>query len=385
MGEAAPRRELTVASSPAAGRVGLGFREEAGGELDRRRPPAVSPNRRQSGRGSRRSSSHQQGRDSMDCSPVEYTTFVGIDVSKSRWDVHVHPQGRAREFPTDEAGLAGLCEELVSLGPQTLVVIEATGGWESQLVCALVDAGVQTAVVNPQRVREFAKSLGVLAKTDRLDARVLALFGQATKPRLAQKTLEIERELADLVTRRQQLVHLRTMETNRQSRTKSPTASKSIREMLEQIKAQIDHLDREIERLLKSDETLSSQYEILSSVPGVGVGLSAIILSRLPEAGAANRGQVASLVGVAPMNHDSGQHRGHRHIQAGRMAIRNMLYMAALNAVRYNPVIKRFYERLLEAGKPKKVAIVASMRKLLVILNSMLRTQTKWKPTTAPN
>ena len=149
--------------------------------------------------------------------------------------------------------------------------------------------------------------------------------------------------------------------------------------------AQIDHLDREIERLLKSDETLSSQYEILKSVPGVGVGLSAIILSRLPEAGAANRGQVASLVGVAPMNHDSGQHRGNRHIQAGRMAIRNMLYMAALNAVRYNPVIKRFYERLLEAGKPKKVAIVASMRKLLVILNSMLRTQTKWKPATANN
>jgi len=321
----------------------------------------------------------------MDCSPVEYTTFVGIDVSKSRWDVHVHPQGRTLEFPTDEAGLARLREELMSLGPQTLVVVEASGGWESPLVCALLDAKVQVAVVNPQRVREFAKSLGVLAKTDRLDACVLAKFGQATKPRLAEKTAEIERELADLVTRRQQLVHLRTMETNRRSRTKSPTASKSIDAMLEQIKAQIENVDREIERLVKNDETLSAQYEILSSVPGVGVGLSAIILSRLPEAGAANRGEVAALVGVAPMNHDSGQHRGNRRIQAGRMAIRNMLYMAALNAVRFNPVIKRFYQRLLDAGKPKKVAIVASMRKLLVILNSMLRTQTKWNPATTPN
>lgn len=314
----------------------------------------------------------------MESSPVEYTTFVGIDVSKSRWDVYVHPQGRTLEFPADDAGLARLREELVSLGPPALVVIEATGGLEAPLVCALIDAGVQAAVVNPQRVREFAKSVGQLAKTDRLDARVLAKFGEATKPRLAQKTAEILRELADLVTRRQQLLTLRTMETNRKSRATSPAIIKSIEKMLQHFQAEIERLDRETDKLVKSDAELSSQFKILTSAPGVGVGLAATILARLPEAGAVNRGQVAALVGVAPLNHDSGEHRGQRHIHAGRTAVRNTLYMATMTATRCNPVIKAFYQRLLKAGKPKKVALIASMRKLLVILNTMLRTQTLW-------
>jgi transposase len=369
---------VVASPSPAVGRYGLGARRVAEGKRDRRRLRGISPNRRQSGRAARAASSHQQGRVSMEGSQQTFTSFVGIDVSKSRWDVYVHPEGRALTFVVDDRHLEELCQAMQKLGASTLVVIEATGGYEVPLACALLEAGVNVAVVNPQRVRHFAIGLGQLAKTDALDARMLALYGEAAKPRLSEKTAENLQELAALVNRRRQLLAMRTMEANRQGRVASKAVKKSIEKLLKQLDASIEDLDRAIRKLVENDEDLHAQFEVLQSVPGVGVGTAATLLAELPELGKANRQQIASLVGVAPMNHDSGQLRGTRHIRAGRTSVRNALYMAVLSAKRHNPVIKQFAERLKQAGKPTKVILTACIRKLLIILNTMLRTQTRW-------
>lgn len=376
---------MAASPSPAVGRHGLGARRVAGGKPDRRRLRGISPNRRQSGRAVSASSSHQQGRVSMEGSTPVFTTFVGIDVSKSRWDVHVHPEGRVLTFVADDRHLEELCQAMRELGVATLVVIEATGGYEAPLACALMEAGVNVSVVNPQRVRHFAIGLGQLAKTDALDARVLALFGEAAKPRLSEQTVETLRELAALVNRRRQLLAMRTMEANRQGRVASKAVKKSIETLWKQLERAIQDLDRAIRKLVENDEDLHTQFEVLQSVPGVGIGTAATLLAELPELGKANRQQIASLVGVAPMNHDSGQLRGTRHIRAGRTSVRNALYMAILSAKRYNPVIKKFAERLKQAGKPTKVILTACIRKLLIILNTMLRTQTRWTAGAATN
>ena len=369
---------LTSSPASTADRLGLGALEVAGGKPDRRRPHGSSPNRRQSGRCLGAASSNQQGRVSLDGSQQPVAIFVGIDISKDRWDVYVAPEGRAFSRNTDDAGLAQLRQELVALGPTALVVVEATGGWETRLVAELIDAEVRVAVVNPRTMRHFAMGMNQLAKTDQIDARMLALYAEKAEPRVAQKTPEKRAELEALVSRRRQLLELKTMETNRHKRTSAKAALRSIENVLTTLKQQVAALDQAIAKLIASDDDLHARCEVLQSVPGVGIGACATLLAELPELGRLNREQIAALVGVAPMNHDSGQHRGQRHIRAGRGTVRKTLYMASLTAIRTNEVIQRFAARLKQAGKPMKVVLTACMRKLLVILNTMARTGAPW-------
>jgi transposase len=311
------------------------------------------------------------------------TTFVGIDVSKSTWDVHVRPQGRAFSVAADEEGLARLRQELLALG-ECLIVVEATGGLQRRLVAELLDAGLRVCVVNPRQVRDFARAWGRLAKTDRIDAETLALFAEKVQPRPAQKLPQQQEELDALVTRRRQVVGLRCMELTRQHQTQAKTARRSIAKLLKVLDRQVAELDQAIARLIESDDDFRTKCRLLQSVPGVGAGTSATLVAELPELGRLNRQQIASLAGLAPFNHDSGQHRGKRRIRGGRAAVRTALYMAALAAKRCNPTLRQFAARLAAAGKPFKVVITACMRKLLVILNQLLRDGTEWNTNPAP-
>jgi transposase len=316
----------------------------------------------------------------MDGSIIETPQiFIGIDVSKTSWDVHLLPEGRSFTVRVDDGASERLLEKLGS-PMASLVVLETTGGLERQLVAELIDAGWIVAVVNPRQVRDFAKALGRLAKTDGIDAETLAIFAQRVQPRPTQKTPAKQQELDALVTRRRQLVGLRSMEKMRRPQAVHKVASRSIDKVLKVFDQQIAALDKAIVRLIEADDNWRAKRDLIESVPGVGPTTSATLVAELPELGRLNRQEIASLAGLAPFNHDSGKFRGQRRIRGSRGALRATLYMAALTAQRCNEKLRAFAERLHKAGKPFKVVITACVRKLLTIINTLVRSGKPWTP-----
>ena len=318
----------------------------------------------------------------MEGSPNSQTWYVGIDIAKAKFDVCILPSGKSLVLPYDSKGIAQLLAELA--GHECIVVVEATGKLERRLAGELVDAGHRTAIVNPRQTRDFAHGVGIRAKNDPIDARSLAMYAQHVKLRYFEKPSEKHEQLAALVVRRRQVLALQTAESNRLEQSTVKAATKSIQHVLDLLRKELKKLDAEIARLIESHDDWRKTAELLQSVPGVGPGTSASLVAELPELGKLNRQQIAALAGVAPFNRDSGQFRGQRSIWGGREAIRTALYMAAFNAKRANPVIKAFAERLQQAGKQHKVILTACMRKLLVILNTMVRNNTTWSPDLAP-
>jgi transposase len=306
-------------------------------------------------------------------------TWIGIDVAKATLDLHFLPSGQAHSLANDPAGHRQL-RKLLPDPAACRIVLEATGGYERQLVADLLDAGFHVAVVNPKRVRDFARALGLAAKTDRLDARVLALFAQKIQPAPAHKTPEKQAEIQQLVARRRQLIDLRTQESNRWEITRSKAAKKSIQAVLNTLERQVRDIERAIADLVESDDEWRQKTQLVQSVPGLGGVTATTLVADVPELGQLNRQQISSLVGLAPFNRDSGQHQGKRAIGGGRKSVRSVLYMAALAARRCNPVIKAFADRLAQHGKPFKVVLTACMRKLLVIVNSLLKSGQPWNP-----
>jgi transposase len=305
--------------------------------------------------------------------------FLGIDVSQSAWDVHILPEARSFSVRVDAGAIERLLAQLGEPA-SSLVVVEATGGVERELVAALLDAGWTVSVVNPRCVRDFAKALNRLAKTDRIDAATIAEFARRVEPRPTQKVPDNQRRLDALVTRRRQLVGLRSMEQTRKLQAADRAARHSIEKTLRFLDRQVAELDQAIAQLIDADDEWRAKRDIVQSVPGVGPATGAALIAELPELGRLNRQEIAALAGVAPFNHDSGQHRGQRRIRGGRTALRKSLYMAALVAKRFNPRIRSFAERLHRAGKPFKVVLTACMRKLLAILNALVRTNSRWNP-----
>jgi len=304
---------------------------------------------------------------------------VGIDVSKKVLDVVVvGAQQQSYQVANDPVGLAELVAKLKGLAIER-IVIEATGGYETAAANALAAAGLPVAVVNPKQVREFAKANGQLAKTDRLDARVLAQFGALLRPPIRPLPDAEQQELAELLDRRMQLVQMRTQEMNRLG-TALPVARRSLKEHIAWLEARIHDLDVDLTAKLRSSEVWKVKVDLLQSVPGVGKVTVFALLARLPELGQISRGKAAALVGLAPYADDSGRRHGHRYVQGGRAEVRRILYMATLTARTHNPVIREAFQRLTAAGKPFKVAMVACMRKLLTILNAMLKNNQPWQP-----
>ena len=310
-------------------------------------------------------------------------SFMGIDVSKQHLEVAVHESDYQFRCPNKASAFGELIAELVALRA-ALIVLEATGGLEIPVVSALHAAGLPVVVVNPRQVRDFAKALGQLAKTDRLDARVLAHFAAAIKPPLRPIKLKEERELDALTRRRGQLIEMLTDEKNRRGSAASDSVRDEIKQHIDWLQERIAELDEQLKALLQTSARWQTKDQILQSVPGIGPVTSFSMLADLPELGTLNRQKISKLVGVAPLNRDSGQQRGSRHIYGGRAPLRSVLYMAALTASRHNPVIKEFYERLCANQKPFKVAITACMRKLLSIINVMVRDSKPWHCPEAP-
>jgi len=302
---------------------------------------------------------------------------VGIDVAKDRLDVAQRPGTEAWGVTNDERGIADLVAHLRALRP-ALVVLEATGGIELPVVGALAAARLPVVVVNPRQTREFARATGRLAKTDAIDAQVLAQFAEAVRPALRPLPDAATHQLSSLVARRRQVIVMLTAEKNR-LRTAAPAVRDHINEHILWLERSLSDLDSELGQVIHSSDIWRAQDNLLQSAPGVGPVLSTTLLAELPELGSLNRKEIAALVGVAPLNRDSGTLRGRRTVWGGRSQVRTALYMAALAATRFNPVIRAFYERLQTAGKPKKVALTACMRKLLTILNAMMRHQTPWQ------
>ena len=313
----------------------------------------------------------------MTASLTDDSLIVGIDVAKATLDIARSDTERTDTFANGKKGIARFLKTLTPDSP-ALLVIEATGGYERAVVAALLEADLPVAVANPRNVRHFAKGLRLLAKTDAIDAKMLISYGRHAAPRLAVKRSAHRDELDALVTCRRQLICVRTEQTNRRSVTSSKAAIKAIDAVLKTVATQIQKLDEQIATLIESDDDMSSMDRIIRSVPGVGTVLSATLLASFSELGELDRRQAAALVGVAPYNRDSGRFRGTRHISGGRMEVRNVLYMAALTAIRYNPVLVPFAERLRAEGKKNKVIIVAAMRKLIAILNAMIRDGLEW-------
>jgi transposase len=303
-------------------------------------------------------------------------TWVGIDLAKKSFDVAGLAGRSVGSLPNTSDGHQQLIKHLPAPGT-CLIVVESTGGYERALVAALAMAGHLVAVVNPRQVRDFARSQGILAKTDRLDARVIARFAEVTQP-LPQVYEQDRAHLQALIARRRQLVEHRAAELNRRQQASFRDVAKSVQQSIDAASKDILRLDKKILALVQSHDDWRERFERAQTVPGVGETIAAAIVSELPELGQLNRHQIASLVGLAPMNRDSGQYRGQRHIQGGRGGIRQLLYMGAFSGIRCNPVIKRTYRRLRAKGKIFKVAITACMRKLLVILNTMFRNRTNW-------
>lgn len=302
--------------------------------------------------------------------------FIGIDVSKAQLDVAIYDPASTWQAPNTDSGIRDLVQHVQSLHP-TLVVLEATGGYELRLVAELAAAHQPVAVTNPRRVRAFARSTGQYAKTDKLDARLLARFGAVLRPEPRPLPTEAEDHLTALLTRRQQLIEMLTVEKNRRP-TLRPTMRADLDEHLAFLTERLKKLEAEIDEFIQGTPLWKDKDELLQSVPGVGRVTACTLVAQLPELGTLDRQAIAALVGVAPVNKDSGRKTGKRHIYGGRAPVRSTLYMAALSATKHNPTIKRFYERLLARGKEKKVALTACMRKLLVILNAILRSKRAW-------
>jgi transposase len=301
------------------------------------------------------------------------SSYVGIDVSKDRLDVAVLGEGRVWQVDNTPRGIAQLVEQMQALPPE-LIVVEATGGYQRAVVEALFLAGLAVAVVNPARVRQFARACGLLAKTDKLDAQVLAVFGQRVQPKPYTGKSEAEKHLGALLVRRRQLEEMLKAEQNR-LRTISPSLKSSVEQVIVCLKEQKKFLDEQIQQFLHEQQAWHKQTKILGSTPGVGMVTTATLLAELPELGKMDRKKIAALVGVAPMNYDSGRKRGYRKTKGGRTNVRSVLYMSTLVATRYNPLIRAQYQHLLKRGKEKKVALTACMRKFLTILNAMMRDQ----------
>ena len=302
--------------------------------------------------------------------------FIGIDVSKSRLDVDAYPNVTPRSFPNDETGRGELSDWLHRLQP-TLIVIEATGGLQTPLVAKLVANGLQVAVVNPRQTRDFAKALGILAKTDQVDARMLARFAQAIRPEVRPQPGRETVALAGVLARRQQLVEMLTAENNRLLMA-HPLVAKTIKQHITWLQKRLAASDADLDNMIRKSAVWQHKAALLESVPGVGRVTATAMLAQLPELGVLSNKQIAGLVGVCPYSRDSGAMRGRRTIWGGRASLRAVLYMAALVGSRYNPVLKAFYQKLVKAGKPKKVALVACMRKLLTILNAMIKHDKPW-------
>jgi len=302
--------------------------------------------------------------------PVMDEVFVGVDVSKTHLDVGIRPSGDARRFANDAKGIAALVAHVRELMP-TLVVLEATGGYEAAVAAELAVAA-PTAVVNPKQVRDFAKATGRLAKTDVLDAAVLALFAEKLRPEPRPLPDAQARELTDLVQRRRQLMDMIVAETNREQMAQ-PRVRKAIQRHITWLRNEVTRTEHDLDGAMKRSDAWRANEDLLRSVKGVGPVVTRTLLARLPELGSLSRHQIAALVGLAPVNNESGSFRGKRSIRGGRADGRTVMYMATLSAVRYNPPICAFYTRLVDAGKPKKVALIAAARKLLTVLNAMLR------------
>lgn len=302
--------------------------------------------------------------------------FVGLDVCKTHIDLDLFPAPAPCQFENQPPGLRRLVKHVQKLQPQ-LVVVEATGGWEAAAVMALHDAGLAVRVVNPRQARDFAKSQGKLAKTDRIDAAALAHFASTLQAGAQDMPSAQMLELRALVTRRGQIQEMITAERNRLQLV-TPAIRKQIQKTIDFLTKQLQQLDKDADDLLRSSPLWVEQAALLQSVPGIGPGVTRTLLAQLPELGTLDRRQIAALVGLAPLNRDSGHHRGTRSIWGGRSAVRSALYMATLCATRFNPAIKVFYRRLRDAGKPAKVALVAAMRKLLTILNAIIANNTPW-------
>lgn len=303
--------------------------------------------------------------------------LVGIDVAKDKLDVARSDDARVVTISNTGEGIAELLGLLRTLKP-TLVVIEATGGYERPALDAMLDADLPVALAQPAQVRHMAKALGILAKTDAIDARVLVAYARHASPRLAQERSAHRAELEALVTCRRQLIGVRTEQRNRLGVTRAARARQAIEAVLDTLEQQIDALDTQIRALIEDDDDLGRWDRLMRTVPGIGPIASATLLAELLELGAVGRTQISALAGVAPFNRDSGGMRGRRAIRGGRPQVRSVLYMAAVTAIRCNPVIGPFAERLRAKGKPPKVVIVAAMRKLLTILNAMIRDQLEW-------
>jgi transposase len=308
----------------------------------------------------------------LELSPI----FIGIDVSKARLDVAIRPSGQTESVSNDTAGIEALVKRLSENRP-ALIVLEATGGVERAVTRALASAELPVVVVNPRQVRDFAKATGQLAKTDRIDALVLARFAEAVRPAVRPLPDELTIELRALIARRRQITEMIVAERNRLS-----GASKSVRKRIDAhirwLEAELDRADRDLDQSIRQSPIWQENQELLQSVPGIGPVISRTLLAELPELGQLNRKQMAALVGIAPLNRDSGTMRGRRTIWGGRASVRAVLYMAALVASKRNAIIRAFYQRLRTAGKAPKVALVACMRKLLTILNAMIKHKTRW-------
>jgi transposase len=317
--------------------------------------------------------------------------FIGIDVAKTDFVVAREGVAGSKSYPNTERGHRDLIKDLDGdKAPCERIVLEATGGYERALVTALGALGLPVVVINPRQVRDFAKATGQLAKTDRIDAHVLADFGARVKPELKPLATEDQEELKDFLTRHEQLIQMLVAEKSRflqaQGRGRQ-TLRKKIKSHISFLERELKILDSDLDDTLKKSSLWREQDDLLQSVPGIGKQTARTLLGLVPELGTLNAGEIGKLIGLAPLNRDSGKLRGKRHISGGRRRVRAVLYMATLVATRYNPVVKVWYQRLQAAGKPKKVALVACMRKLLVVLNAMVKTKTRWQaqvtPTTA--
>jgi transposase len=309
-------------------------------------------------------------------------SFVGIDVAKNTLDLRLEPVGESLHVAYDDAGIAAIRKRLLTLSP-TLIVMEATGGLETRLACELAACGLPVAVINPRQARDFAKATGQLAKTDQVDAAVLAHFACAIRPPVRVQKDADTCDLDDLVTRRRQLIAMRVQETLRLGSAESTALQKNLKKHIAWLDKQITSLDGDLTKRLRTSDAWRTKDDLLQGIPGVGAVTSVTLLAKCPELGQLNRREIAKLTGVAPLANDSGKHRGKRFVWGGRADVRSVLYMATVSAIRCNPAIKTFADRLKQAGKPAKVVIVACMRKLLTIMNAMVKNNAPWTAKTA--
>jgi transposase len=305
--------------------------------------------------------------------------FIGIDVAKDRLDVHVHPSEQSFAVARNGAGVAELVERLRGLAPN-LIAVEATGGFETVVVAALAGEALPVVVVNPAQVRHYAQALGKRAKTDPIDAAVIARFAEAAKPAVRALPDEMTRQLADLVARRRQIVEMMGAEGQRERRASDKRVQKSIERLRKALEKALAEIDAEIDDNVRGSPVWAEKEDLLASVPGVGPVVARTLIAEMPELGTLDRRQIAALAGLAPFTRQSGQWKGKSFIGGGRKSVRSVLFMAALVAARFNPRLKAFRDKLVAAGKPKMVAVVATARKLLTMLNAIVRDGTPWRP-----